>query len=99
MTSDKNDNNNSGAGGDDAAADAKIFSAVITPHRSLSQTGFLIFMLCLGGLSFISGVAFVLMGAWPVCGFFGLDVLLVYVAFRANYRSGRAYEEVTVTAG
>jgi uncharacterized membrane protein len=82
----------------DASADAKIFSAVITPHRSLSQTGFLIFMLCLGGLSFISGVAFVLMGAWPVCGFFGLDVLLVYVAFRANYRSGRAYEEVTVTA-
>jgi len=93
------DNNNSDAGRDDAAGDAKIFSAVITPHRSLGQTGFLIFMICLGGLSFISGMAFVLMGAWPVCGFFGLDVLLVYVAFRANYRTGRAYEEVTVTAG
>jgi uncharacterized membrane protein len=78
--------------------DPKIFSAVITPHRSLSPKGFLIFMLCLGGLSFVSGVAFVLMGAWPVCGFFGLDVLLVYLAFRANYRSARAYEEVTVTA-
>ena len=38
------------------------------------------------------------MGAWPVCGFFGLDVLLVYLAFRANYRTARAYEEVTVTA-
>jgi uncharacterized membrane protein len=38
------------------------------------------------------------MGAWPVCGFFGLDVLLVYLAFRANYRGARAYEEVTVTA-
>jgi uncharacterized membrane protein len=72
---------------------------VITPHRSLSPKGFLIFMLCLGGLSFISGMTFVLMGAWPVCGFFGLDVLLVYIAFRANYRTGRAYEEVSVTAG
>jgi uncharacterized membrane protein len=86
--------NNSGA----AADDPKIFSAVITPHRSLGPKGFLIFMLCLGGLSFASGVVFVAMGAWPVCGFFGLDVLLVYLAFKANYRTGRAYEEVTVTA-
>jgi len=83
---------------DALAGDPKIFSAIITPHRSLGPRGFLIFMLCLGGLSFVSGVAFVLMGAWPVCGFFGLDVLLVYVAFRANYRTARAYEEVTVTA-
>ncbi len=87
------DNNRS-----DALADPKIFAAIITPHRSLGPRGFLIFMLCLGVLSFVSGVAFVLMGAWPVCGFFGLDVLLVYLAFRANYRTGRAYEEVTVTA-
>jgi len=32
-----------------------------------------------------------------VCGFFGLDVLLVYIAFKANYRAARAYEEVSVT--
>ena len=43
-----------------------------------ARRGFLIFMLCLGGLSFVSGVVFVAIGAWPVCGFFGLDVLLVY---------------------
>src|SRR3984893_9921105 len=81
-----------------AAVDPKIFSAIITPHRSLGPRGFLIFMLFLGGVSFISGIIFVLLGAWPVCGFFGLDVLLVYFAFRANYRAARAYEEVTVTA-
>ena len=83
---------------DNLSADPKIFSAVITPHRSLTPRGFLIFMLCLGGLSFASGMTFVLIGAWPVFGFFGLDVLLIYLAFRANYRSARAYEEVTVTA-
>jgi uncharacterized membrane protein len=94
---DMDSDDNSGTRGD-ASADAEIFSAVITPHRSLGPRGFLIFMLCLGTLSFISGMAFVLMGAWPVCGFFGLDVLLVYLAFRANFRSARAYEEVTVTA-
>jgi uncharacterized membrane protein len=81
-----------------ALAEPKIFSAVITPHRSLTRRGFLIFMLCIGGLSFISGMTFLLRGAWPVFGFFGLDVLLVYWAFRANFRAARAYEEVTVTA-
>jgi uncharacterized membrane protein len=41
---------------------------------------------------------FLILGAWPVVGFFGLDVLLIYWAFRTNYRAARAYEEVTVTA-
>ena len=54
-------------------------------------------MCVLGGISFVAGMVFLLAGAWPVFGFFGLDVLLVYWAFRANYRSARAYEEVTVT--
>jgi uncharacterized membrane protein len=80
-----------------ALPEPKIFSAVITPHRSLTPRGFLILMLCLGALSFMSGVMFVSIGAWPVFGFFGLDVLLVYFAFRANFRAARAYEEVTVT--
>jgi uncharacterized membrane protein len=76
----------------------KIFAATITPHRSLGSTGFLVVMLCIGGLSFACGVLFLLLGAWPVFGFLGLDVLLIYVAFRANFRAARAYEEVTVTA-
>jgi uncharacterized membrane protein len=75
-----------------------IFSAVLTPNRSLSPTGFLIFMLVLGGASFTTGLYFLSAGAWPVFGFFGLDVLLVYWAFRVNYRSARAYEVVTVTS-
>jgi len=74
-----------------------IFSAVLTPNRSLGPTGFLIFMLVLGGISFAAGMMFLIAGAWPVFGFFGLDVLLVYWAFRANYRAARAYEQVTVT--
>jgi uncharacterized membrane protein len=76
----------------------KIFAATITPHRSLGSTGFLIVMLCIGGLSFACGMLFLLLGAWPIFGFLGLDVLLIYVAFRANFRAARAYEEVTVTA-
>ena len=69
----------------------------LSPHRSLSPKGFAIVMAILGFASFMLGVAFLLMGAWPVFGFLGLDVLLVYLAFRANYRAARAFEEILVT--
>ena len=82
----------------DARSEPTIFSATLTPYRSLGPTGFLILMCCLGGASFATGVVFILLGAWPVFGFLGLDVLLVYLAFRINYRAARAYEQVTVTA-
>jgi uncharacterized membrane protein len=82
----------------DAFAEPEIFSAIITPHRSLSSTGFLVLMLCIGGVSFAPGVMFLMIGAWPVFGFLGLDAVLVYWAFHANFRAARAYEEVTVTA-
>jgi len=75
-----------------------LFAAVVTPHRSLGSAGFLIVMVAVGGISFIAGLVFLMLGAWPVFGFFGLDVFLVYWAFRANYRAAAAFEEVTVTA-
>ena len=82
---------------DNAELEPTLYSAVLTPHRSLNRVGFWILIGAYGAVSFIAGIAFLLMGAWPVFGFFGLDVLLVYWAFKANYRSARAYEEVTVT--
>ncbi len=82
---------------DNTELEPTIFSAVITPHRSLPRAGFLILMSVFGGASFVSGIAFLMMGAWPIFGFFGLDVLLLYLAFRLNYRHAAAYEVVTVT--
>jgi uncharacterized membrane protein len=74
-----------------------LFDAVITPHRSLGRRGFLLLMLLIGGVSFVCGLAFTVAGAWPVIGFFGIDVALVWLAFRLNYRSGRAVEYVKLT--
>ena len=75
----------------------ELFSALLTPHRSLSRTGFLVLMAALCAISFAAGLAFLLMGAWPVFGFFGLDVLAIYWAFRINFRHARASEQITVT--
>jgi uncharacterized membrane protein len=82
---------------DDAKQEQGAFRAILHPHRSLGPTGFLILMSAIGGVSFVTGMVFLAMGAWPVFGFFGLDVALVYIAFRLNYRSGRLYEMVELT--
>jgi uncharacterized membrane protein len=75
----------------------ELFSALLTPHRSLNRTGFLVLMGFVCVISFIAGMVFLMMGAWPVLGFFGLDVLAIWWAFRINNRAARAYEEITVT--
>jgi uncharacterized membrane protein len=74
-----------------------LFSAVLTPHRSLGRAGFVAVMLLIGGISFAAGLVFFIAGAWPVVGFLGLDVLLIYVAFKVSYRTAAAYEQVTMT--
>lgn len=74
-----------------------VFEAELRPHRSLSSLGFFILMTAICVVSFIYGVVFILIGAWPVFGFLGLDALLVYIAFRMSYRSGRLYETVQLS--
>jgi uncharacterized membrane protein len=78
-------------------AQPELFSALLTPHRSLNRSGFLVLMAFLSVISFAAGIAFLLMGAWPVFGFFGLDVLAIYWAFRINFRRARATEAISVT--
>lgn len=75
-----------------------FFDAQLQPYRSLPPRGFAIVMAVLAGASFAMSLAFVLRGAWPVTGFFGLDVGLVYLAFRLSYRSARKTEHVRLTA-
>lgn len=79
------------------AADEPFFRALLTPHRSLGRTGFAVLMGVLLALWLFTGAFFLSKGAWPVFGFFGLDVLLVYLAFRANFRAARAREEISVS--
>ncbi len=75
------------------------FSATLLPYRSLSRKGFVLFMAIVCLISFAAGAVFISMGAWPVTGFFGLDVLLIYWAFRANYRAADMYEKVDLDGG
>ncbi len=81
----------------DGGEEEVLFDAELTPHRSLPPEGFVLLMGLVGLVSFAAGALFFVVGAWPVVGFLGLDLLLIYLAFRASYRSGRAYETLRLT--
>jgi uncharacterized membrane protein len=70
------------------------FSATLLPHRSLSRKGFVALMVTIAGMNSAMGTAFALRGAWPVAGFCGLAVVLLYLAFRLNYRAARMSESI-----
>ncbi|MEZ0169478.1 DUF2244 domain-containing protein [Microvirga sp. TS319] len=74
-----------------------VFSAVIRPHRSLSPHGFRIVMVLVCLTSIVASLPFVIMGFWPVAGFFGLDFLGLFIAFRISYRQGQAFELLELT--
>ena len=69
----------------------------IWPHRSLSPKGFAIVMGILAGFLFLIGFGFFLAGAWPVIGFLGLELLVVWGAFKLNYRAACHRETIQTT--
>jgi uncharacterized membrane protein len=81
----------------DVPSDRVLFSATVAPHRSLPPRGLRWVMGVLIGFSFCCSLGFVLAGAWPVTGFFGLDIALLYLAFRLSYRSARQSETLRLT--
>lgn len=76
----------------------QTFRTVLRPYRSLGRKGFIILMAVLIGLNFAAGTAFYLLGAWPVAPFLGMDVALVWWAFRKNYADALKEERIEVTA-
>ena len=74
-----------------------VFSAMITPHRSLNKNAFRLVMTLICISTIVSSLPFIILGAWPVAGFFGLDLLALYIAFHVNYARARAFEQVVVS--
>ena len=58
----------------DAGNDRAVFEAQLTPYRSLGRRGFVIVMGIISTITLVHGVVFMAAGAWPVVGFFGLDL-------------------------
>jgi uncharacterized membrane protein len=78
-------------------SNSKSWQAVLTPHRSLGQSGFFAIMIVIISANFLVGIIFFMQGAWPVLGFAGLDVLLIWWAFRANFADAHRSERIVIT--
>ena len=75
------------------------FQLMLRPNVSMSRDGFVILMVVFAAICLLAGGFFLVIGAWPVFGFFGLDILLLYLAFRINYRQARRYETLEMRDG
>lgn len=75
----------------------KVWQATLTPHRSLTREGFYVLMGLVILVNLVVAGMFVALGAWPIAGFAGLDVLLVWWAFRVNFADARRLERISIT--
>lgn len=73
-----------------------LFAAKLTPHRSMGRKGVRAVIVLVAVLATIPGIVFFSLGAWPIVGFMGLDVLLIWWALSATQRDGKRYEQVTL---
>lgn len=78
-------------------ADRPVFSAELTPYRSLGRKGLRVFLMIAGLMSLVHVFVFLVIGAWPIVLFFGLDFVALFAAFWFNNRAARAREEVSVS--
>jgi uncharacterized membrane protein len=77
--------------------DTQIFSAQLSPHRSMQRKHFHVMIMCMCGAMFLLSIPFFVLGAWPVLGFMGLDLIGFWWAFQVNYREARACENIRLS--
>lgn len=69
----------------------------LEPSKSLRPEGANLILVILGGFGLVISGSFMVFGAWPVFGFMALDVLLIYIAFQAQYRRSNRGQEITIS--
>ena len=79
-------------------ADRLYMDATLTLNRSLSPRGFKILFGLVVAANLLFAIFLVALGAWPAPMFLGLDVLAVWLAFRASFRAAKRAERVQVSA-
>jgi uncharacterized membrane protein len=83
-----------------AAAEPILFEAVSTPSRSLSARGMRLLCILSAAGAAVPGGFFLLLGAWPVLGFLGVEVVGVLALIALHRRwSAAAREVVQLTEG
>ena len=74
----------------------KYLDIKIYPSQSLSRKGFRILILIFLIPACLIGTFFSLLGAWPVAGFMGLELVLIYFAFKIYLNNSKVYERIVL---
>lgn len=72
--------------------------AVIRQNASMTPLGFKVLLTVVVAFNVVFGIFMLVIGAWPLPFFLGLDVLIVWLAFRASFRAAERQERVRVSA-
>lgn len=72
------------------------WAVTLRPNRSLSREGLATIIAIVAGLNLAAGLFFWIMGAWPIVGFMGLDVALIWWALRRNWSEGESFEQISI---
>jgi len=78
-------------------ADDFRFHALLYPNRSLTNDGFKRVLALVIGVNLMNAFIYFTVGAWPVAFFCGVDILIVWIAFKISYAQGRKHERVMLT--
>src|SRR5258708_26025763 len=73
------------------------FATSLVPHRSVSPEGFKWLIRGAIAANLLIGLPMLLLGAWPVLGFMGLDVWLLWFLFKRSYLDARRSETLLLT--
>lgn len=79
------------------SADHLLFEATSRPQQSLDGTGMRVVALLLAAGFGLSGILFLILGAWPVLGFAGAELVLVLGLFLMHRaRARRCVEQLSL---
>ena len=73
-----------------------LFKAVIAPGRDATTKYIHAVIGLMGGFALVLGVGFWLSGAWPVSGFLGGEIFLLYLALAYHHGNKNAREELAL---
>ncbi len=76
-----------------------IFRVNLHPPRSLGRRAARNIVIAMACVTSTIGLIFWLVGAWPVIGFLGVDVILLSLAFYFSFRAARAEERIELRHG
>ena len=72
------------------------WAVTLRPNRSLTREGMVAIIAIVAILNLSASLVFWIAGAWPILGFMGIDVAIIWWALRKNWADAARYEQIQI---